>query len=370
MKKIGFLINPIAGMGGAVGLKGTDNMVEEAVRRGAEPVAGNRAESMLQTLKERRVDALFLTCSDEMGEKALKQHDFGHEVIYNVPDKKTTSEDTRNACKQFQKESADLIVFCGGDGTARDVYGAVGDEMPILGIPSGVKMHSAVFAINPGSAAELIVDFVLDMVDVRAAEVMDTDEDKYRANQLDTRLFGYAKTPYKPALVQGYKVSFYGETEEQSKSRIAQFASEFMCDDSMYVLGAGTTLKSVADKLDVEKTLLGVDVVKDQKLIASDVNERQLLQLLDKHPKARILITPIGAQGFILGRGTQQISPQVIRKVGVENIIVLATPYKLSQTPVLLVDTGDKELDQQLGGYISVITGYRMAQRKEVKCGV
>jgi len=110
-------------------------------------------------------------------------------------------------------------------------------------------MHSAVFAINPGSAAELIVDFVLDMVDVRAAEIMDTDEDKYRANQLDTQLFGYAKTPYKPALVQGYKVSFYGETEEQSKSRIAQFASEFMRDDSMYIMGAGTTLKSVADKL-------------------------------------------------------------------------------------------------------------------------
>ncbi len=365
--KLGFLINPIAGMGGSVGLKGTDGLVDEALKLGARPIAAERAKKCLDELN---VDSVILTCSGEMGEAALTSTPLSFEVVYSY-EGISTSEDTKNACKRFVEEGIDLLVFCGGDGTARDVYSTVERKIPIIGIPAGVKMHSAVFAISPKGAAQMVELFIEGKAEVRDAEVMDTDEAAYRRNELRMKVFGYARTPYEPVLVQHGKSLFQSVSEEQAKEEIARFAIEFMRDGSLYIMGAGTTIHKIAELLGLgeEKTLLGVDAVKDGKLVGKDMNEQGLLRLLEKEPKVKLLVSPIGAQGFVFGRGNQQLSAHVLEKIRIENVIVLATPHKLAETPFLLVDTGSDELDEQLSGYMSVVSGYRMAQRKEVKRG-
>jgi len=375
--KIGLFINPIAGLGGSVGLKGTDGLVEEALRLGAKPVACERAKKCMQEL-ELGTSSVILTCSADMGENAMINQSQRYEVVYSFAGD-STSEDTKNACRTFLEAGVDLLLFCGGDGTARDVYSVVGKDIPVIGIPAGVKMHSAVFAISPGGAAKIVERFTAGKAELRDTEVMDTDEDAYRRNELRMKVFGYAQTPYEPVLVQQGKSLFQSVSEEEAKEEIAKFACEFMADGSLYIVGAGTTTHKIAELLGLgeEKILLGVDAVKNGELVGKDLNERELLRLLKKENEkkkegnspVKLLVSPIGAQGFVFGRGNQQLSAKVIEKVGVENVIVLATPHKLSETPFLLVDTGSEELDKQLSGYVSVVCGYRMAQRKEVRRG-
>ncbi|MCX6695766.1 MAG: ATP-NAD kinase, partial [Candidatus Altiarchaeota archaeon] len=223
-----------------------------------------------------------------------------------------------------------------------------------------------VFAVNPKAAGELTLDYMNADCELKDAEVMDVDEVKYRENVIETRLYGYAVTPYRPQLLQSAKVEIHGRTDEDAKKEIAEFASEFMSDGSAYILCGGTTVKAIADRLGVEKTLLGIDVVKDGVLVAKDVSESKILGLIRKEKRVKIIVTPIGAQGFVFGRGNQQISPEVIRKVGVDNVIIVATPEKLNSTKYLRVDTGDHDLDKALAGYRRVVVGYQLAQLKDV----
>lgn len=357
------MINPVAGMGGAVGLKGTDGLAEEAMRRGAEPVAPRRAETALKELQG--IDALFFAASGDMGESSLRRCGLEYQVVHRASEK-SSAEDTREACRSFLKNGADLIVFCGGDGTARDVSGEVKSEIPIIGIPAGVKMHSGVFAISPQAAGELIRGYLERDLNTRETEIVDVDEEKYRSGTLDTKIYGIAMTPYKPVLVQERKQIYASHDEDDFKLQIAIFTSEFMRDGSVYILGAGTTTAKIAEVLGVENTLLGVDVVQDGQIICRDASERDLLRILEEEGKAKIIVSPIGAQGFVLGRGSQQISPKVLRKAGPENLIIVATPHKLKETPRLLVDTGDIDLDETISGKRQVVTGYRMAQLKDV----
>jgi len=370
MKKVGFIVNPVAGMGGTVGLKGTDGVLEEALRRGARPVAQNRAKKALERLNGRKTDLVMVTSSGKMGENVLEDLNFPAYFIVYHPEKKTSRSDTKKACKIFLEEDVDLIIFCGGDGTARDIYEVIGNEIPIIGIPAGVKMFSGIFSINPQSISELIAKFLDNQIQIREAEIMDIDEEMYRQNNFDIKLFGYSQTIYVPNLVQRRKSTFQSESEDVSKRNIACFLRELMRDGALYILGAGTTTKSIADLIDIKKTLLGVDLVKDEKLVARDVCERDILTYIEGEDYVKIVVSPIGAQGFIFGRGNQQISAKIIKKVGTENVIIIATPYKLSQSPHLLVDTGDEELDRTLAGDKIVVCGYRMAQRKKVLGGI
>ncbi len=362
-RKIGFLINPIAGMGGAVGLKGTDGLAVAALARGAKPLACERAQACLNQLSSQQQDLLFCTASGQMGEEALRQCGLQYTVAYKSAEK-SSSQDTKQACQAFLEEQVDLILFCGGDGTARDVASVAG-MLPILGIPAGVKMHSGVFAISPQAAADLAQGFAQGELKARETEIVDVDEELYRAGELQTRLYSLARTPYKPTLVQERKRIYSSSNEDEFKDQIALFASEFMRDGSAYILGAGTTTARIAEHLGVEKTLLGVDVVQNGKPLFKDASEQDLLALLDKEKSTKIIVSPIGAQGFILGRGSQQISATVLRRVGEENLIIVSTPHKLAELPRLLVDTGDLQMDEILAGKRMVVTGYRMAQRKE-----
>ncbi|MCU0628849.1 MAG: ATP-NAD kinase family protein [Methanoregulaceae archaeon] len=366
MLTIGFLVNPIAGMGGAVGLKGTDGLLSEAIRRGAEPEAGQRALAALRPLKE--LQLRFLSCSGGMGEDALRSAGItGFEVVYKTPEV-TSSDDTRKACQMFSDRGVELILFCGGDGTARDVFDTVLDRVPVLGIPAGVKMYSAIFAVTPEAAAEIVHHWVSSPPHLRDAEIVDVDEEAYRCGELRTRLHGYAKSPYHPGLVQGTKQVWEDQDEERAKAGIGRFLSEVIqgTPEILYLLGPGSTTGAIARQLGVEKTLLGFDAVMRGTLIASDLNEKGMLGMLSGHGRCRLIVSIIGAQGSVLGRGTQQVSPKVLRKIGVENVIVVATPHKLSETPLLFVDTGDVELDAAFGEYFSVISGYHIAQRKRI----
>ena len=360
--KIGFLINPIAGMGGAVGLKGTDGLAAAALARGAKPQAAVRARACLHLLS-REPDLLFFAASGKMGEDVLLQCGLQYTVAYVARDE-SSSEDTKLACQAFLENGVDLILFCGGDGTARDVASSAG-MCPILGIPAGVKMHSGVFAISPQAAAELALGFVRGELLARDTEIVDVDEELYRAGELQTRLYAVARTPYKPTLIQERKRIYSASCEEEFKDQIALFALEFMRDGSAYILGAGTTTARIAELLGVEKTLLGVDVIQEGRLQQKDASERDLLALLDREKSVKVIVSPIGAQGFILGRGSQQISASVLRRIGVENLIIVSTPHKLAELPQLLVDTGDLEMDRILAGKRMVVTGYRIAQRKK-----
>ena len=363
MKRIGLLINPVAGMGGSVGLKGTDGNVEEARRRGAVPHAADRAAVALALLATTK-DLEFITCSGPMGADALRAAGItGFRIVYSIPGE-SSADDTKKAVRAFLENGADLILFCGGDGTARDVFTVTGNGTPILGIPAGVKMYSAVFAVDPASAADLVLAFDKDRL--RDAEVMDVDEGAYRSGTLKTSLAGIARTPALAGKMQAAKQVYEERDEERAKAAIAQFIDEIMLTGTLYIIGAGTTTEAIARRLAIKKTLLGVDAILDRRLLASDCDEKTLLALAGKHPDTRIILSPIGAQGFILGRGNQQISAALVRKIGIKKLIVIATPHKLAETPELYVDSGDAALDREFGDSIQVISGYRIAQRKKI----
>ncbi|TAJ45587.1 ATP-NAD kinase family protein [Methanofollis fontis] len=355
MRTIGVVINPLAGLGGRVGLKGTDGLADEARRRGAVPLAQERALEALEPL--RALDLRVLTSGGEMGASALEEAGIGHEVVYTPAEDATTAADTVAAVEAFVRRGAEVILFCGGDGTARDVVRAAGDT-PILGIPAGVKMFSGVFVSRPEGVAAVLVG----PLDSCEAEVMDIDEEAYRRGELRARLFAAARVPCRPCGLQGCKAADFGD-EREALAGLARFMADLVLSGGTTLLGAGGTTAAIAAELGLEKTLLGVDVIRDGRIVAADADERTLLQEVRGGGRCRIIVSPIGAQGAVLGRGTQQISPDVVRAVGAANVIVVATPQKLAATPALFVDTGDPGLDAAFGREVQVICGYHAARR-------
>lgn len=358
---LGFIINPIAGMGGSVALKGTDgDAYRIALSKGAVPLARGKAIRALSRLDG---DIIFLTASGEMGADALNDLGLTNEVVWATSGE-SVPEDTRQACRRFLDRNVELIAFCGGDGTARDVLDAIGDRLPVIGIPSGVKMHSAVFANTPEETGDAIAHFGKGNTETRLAEVMDVDEDAFRNGELRARLYGYLRVPALGGL-QPPKGAVFGTSDEEQKEAIAEFLVERMEPGTMYVLGPGTSTKAVADRMGQPKTLLGVDVYRDGKAVLLDVSEEDLLHILEGE-QAKLLVTPIGKQGFIFGRGNQQLSPRIVGMIGLENLHIIATPTKLADTPILHSDSGDIGLDKRLCGYRKVLIGYD--QYRMVRC--
>lgn len=371
--KIGFVINPIAGMGGRVGLKGTDGVYEKAVGLGAEPVAKNRAEKALEMMREGHE---WYTAAGIMGEDSLKRYmpEDNVEVVYESDDEDigaTEANDTHRAVREFLKRDVDLIVFCGGDGTARDIYEEVNKDLPMLGIPAGVKMHSGVFGINPQSSAELFNLYVEGEADTGDVEIMDLDEKMYREGDWEIKLHGEAVSIYEPHYIQLGKQSFSSVSEDQLKHDIARYIVEEMehDPDHLFVLGPGSTTAEIQKILDLDNTILGVDLLRDGETMRLDVAEKDILELAEDHAGLKIVVSMIGNQGFFLGRGNQQISPEVVKRAGLQNIYILATPTKLKKTPYLRADTGDEELDEKIRekGYMKVVQGFREYKLVEVQ---
>ena len=367
MKKLGLIVNPIAGMGGRVGLKGTDGpeILAKVCELGAEPVAPARAIKALRSIKRLFTDFELLTYQAEMGEEEVKEAGLEAKVIGKIVAGKTTSEDTKRAAMEMLSDGVDLLIFAGGDGTASDLLESVDKKVPIIGIPTGVKMHSAVFANTPEAAGEVAARFLREGLPLREAEVMDIDEEAYRDGRLVAKLKGYVLVPYEPVMMQATKEGSTGNELADQKA-IARWVYEMMEKEHVYILGPGTTTRAVAEELGIhESTLLGVDLIEDYKLVVKDVNEEQILRSIKGKP-ATIIVSPIGGQGFILGRGNLQLSPEVLKLVGKSNVWVISTTNKLAITPTLKVDTGDAELDKEFQGYIRVISGYRQSHMLKV----
>jgi predicted polyphosphate/ATP-dependent NAD kinase len=379
-RRLGLIVNPVAGIGGRVGLKGSDGaeIQKKALELGAVPQSLNRAIQALERIKP--VDDLeVITYPGEMGEDAARACGFEPTVIGSIKPGETTPEDTRNAAREMRRLNVNLLLFAGGDGTARDIYNAIGERLPVLGIPAGVKIHSAVFGTNPLSAGDLAVLYLQGKAaSLREAEVMDIDEEAFRKGIVSAKLYGYLKVPFQRRLLQGLKTPS-SPGEQAAMAAIAADVVSKMEDGWLYIIGPGTTTRAITSRLGLDKTLIGVDVVRGERreergerggrLVATDVNESQLLKLIEGR-KAKIVVTPIGGQGYIFGRGNQQISPEVIEKVGKENILVVSTTEKIHSLGgrPLWVDTGDWAVDRMLSGYIRVVTGYNEQIVYRVSC--
>ena len=357
---LGLIVNPIAGLGGSVGLKGTDTaaILSEARTRGAVPQAAKRAAVVLDALAAAKPGLELLAAPGEMGEGIAREAGLRPSVVGASVKGETSAADTRAAAEAMAAAGARLIVFAGGDGTARDMAAALGDRVPVIGVPAGVKMHSAVYATSPRAAAHLALRALVQEIEARPREVMDIDEEAFRAGAVSARLYGYMPVPYAPDLTQSVKAGGVS-SDREALGGIAVEISGRMEAGRLYILGPGTTTRAVADALGLPKTLLGVDLVRDGTVIGADATEGDILRALAETPPGAIVVTPIGGQGHFLGRGNQQIGARVVRAVGLDRLLVAATPEKLAslRDGTLHVDTGDPDLDRALSGWRRVISG-------------
>lgn len=362
MKTIGLIINPVAGMGGRVGLKGTDGIeiLDKAVSLGAVKEAPNKAIKALKKLVPIKDELLILTSSYDMGENQCNELGFNYKIVHKS-NNITDFSDTIEAAKTMEKNGVELLIFVGGDGTARDIYKAVENRVVTIGIPAGVKIHSPVYGNTPELAGELALLYLRDgHLYIKEEEVVDIDEDAFRNDRVQTELFGYLKVPYKKELLQNKKAPT-PLGEEASQKAIALDIIDNMVEGIYYIIGSGTTTRAVMEGLHLPNTLLGVDIIKDRKIVKLDCNEKDILSILGDN-KGKLIITPTGGQGYLLGRGNQQISPRVLEKIGKNNIIIISANSKiidLKGNP-LLIYTGDETTDRNLAGYYRVKTGYGM----------
>ncbi len=357
--RLGLIINPLAGLGGSVGLKGSDGQAEQALALGATPQAMNRAKIALMQLLPQRDRFEVLTVAGEMGEDVCRELGLNFQLVYQPASYPSVAKDTETAATVLAGHGVDLLLFAGGDGTARNICSAVAEHTTVLGIPAGVKIHSGVYAISPQAAGTLVAKLVGgELVSLQEAAVMDIDEQAFRSGVVRARRFGEMRIPAQLRYVQSVKMGGR-ESEELVLADLAAYVVGLMEDNVRYVMGSGSTVAAVMAELGLENTLLGVDVVENGQLIAKDVGAAQLLELVSDYP-SKLIITLIGGQGHVFGRGNQQLSPAVIRAIGRDNILLIAGKAKLQQLQgrPLLADTGDTALDKQLTGLINILTGY------------
>ena len=358
--KLGLIVNPVAGLGGSVALKGSDgeDTAAKAIALGAEPKSNSRTKAALEVLVPHQSNITIYTVNDEMGEQTAKALGFNTQVVYqsNSP---TTSDDTEAAARLLLQQGVDLILFAGGDGTARNICHAVEDSVPVLGIPAGCKIHSGVYAITPKAAGRVVEMLVKgELVTLSDADVMDIDEVAFRQGTVKAKRYGEMQVPSEVRYVQAVK-NGGKETDELVLADIAAYVVSEMDADTLYVMGSGSTVGAVMEEMGLENTLLGVDLVEDQALVGQDLTAQQLLELTTGR-ETKLVITLIGGQGHIFGRGNQQLSPALIKAIGRDNIIVVATKTKLQALNgrPLICDTGDSKLDDELSGYIRVTSGF------------
>ncbi|WP_339414094.1 ATP-NAD kinase family protein [Pseudomonas sp. EA_35y_Pfl2_R5] len=357
---IGLIINPLAGLGGPAGFKGSDGMAEQALALGVEAKSALRTQTALEELLPLRERLEFVTFPGAMGADLLSEMGFVHRVVGELGAAPSSAADTRQAVELLQDAGVALILFAGGDGTARDICAAVREGQPVLGIPAGVKIQSGVYAISPRAAGELTARLIEGgLVRLSSGEVRDIDENALREGRVTARWYGELTVPQEGGYVQQVKQGGM-ESEELVLNDLADWLQDSWETDVRYVFGPGSTLHGLAQNLGLQTSLLGVDVIENGQLLASDVTEAQLFELIDGHP-ARLLVTAIGGQGHIIGRGNQQISPRVLRAIGLDNLRVVATKRKLGtlEGRPLLVDSGDIALDDVFPDVVRVWAGYK-----------
>lgn len=353
---IGVVINPLAGAGGAVGLKGSDGAGTVAAARGLNASFDAARRALPALLKLDRIH--IVTAAGAMGEDACREAGLQARVVAWPDNEVTSSADTRVACRAFIDAGAKLIVFAGGDGTARDVAAAVGMKVPLIGVPCGVKMYSGVFAMNASRAGELAAHCARGPFDVQAVELLDIDEAMLRADRTSSRLHGYALAPVDRLRMQNSKAQMPERDGADIDAACRQLA-ERLARNTLVIAGPGTTMATLAAHAGVRGTMLGVDAFANGAIVAADASESTLFGLLDKWPHAVIAVGVIGRQGCLFGRGNQPISARVLARVPRERIEVVASVRKLLSLVDgrLFVDTGDDAINRSLAGPLRISTG-------------
>jgi len=361
---LGVIVNPFAGIGGALALKGSDgkDIREQALAKGAEKKANEKMAKALSVLEAMSGQFTVLTAAGEMGEEVCKSMGIDYNVVYSPAQLQTEGEDSERAARAMVEENVDLLLFAGGDGTARNICSVVGSAVPVLGVPAGCKIHSGVYCVSPSAAGQVVSQMIAgELVSEMDAEVRDIDEDAFRRGKVIAKHYGEMRVPAELSYVQAVKMGGK-EDEALVLDDIAAFVSEMMDDepDTYFVMGSGSTVGAIMEYLSLENTLLGVDIVKAGELIASDVTAQSLIEITQGKP-CKVVLTVIGGQGHILGRGNQQLSPAFIRQIGKANMLVVATKQKIQalEGRPLRLDSSDAELDESLAGAFTIITGYK-----------
>lgn len=353
---IGLIVNPIAGMGGSVGLKGTDGDAYARARQlGARPVTPARTHDFLEAIRQK--DELdFVAAPGDMGLEHLQAAGIKARTAGAVKGP-TSRQDTIGIARAMLDQGAELLVFAGGDGTARDMAEAVELKVPVIGIPSGVKIFSPAFALSARAAADMLTAFVQGAA-TKEEEVLDIDEDAFRDNRLSARLYGYLRVPDVPQSLQGGKqASSTGGSAQANKDEVAAAVLDMLEPGVLYFVGPGTTMQALAGKLGIQGALLGVDAVADGQLVKADVNEADMLALCGQYLERRIIVTPLGGNGFLFGRGSKQFTPELLSRVGRDNVIVAGERNKIAPLDCLHVDTGDARVDDALAGPMKIVVG-------------
>lgn len=368
MKKLGLVVNPIAGMGGRVGLKGTDGqeVLEEARKRGAQPEAPIKAVKALKQLLPLKEELLIFLASGQMGEDLAQEAGLNYQVLHQVQDQ-SAPQDTLTLIEKLQAEQVDLILFAGGDGTARDIASVTQLTIPVIGIPAGVKIHSPVYATTPEHAGQLALKYLQDQdLPLQDEEVIDIEENAFRRDEIVTKVYGYLSVPYDASHLQNLK-SPTPQSDGAAQVSAALSVIDKMEDDVYYIIGSGSTLAPIMTELDLTPTLLGIDIIRNKELVKKDAYEQEILDIIADQP-AKLIVTPMGGQGYLFGRGNHQLSDKVLDKVGKENIVIVATPGKLNSLngAPLLVYTGNDKVDQQIEGYYQVLIGYQKSRMYKV----
>ena len=355
--RIGALVNPVAGLGGTVALKGTDGMVAEALARGAVPLAGVRFAEGMAVLAAACPGVLLRVAPGALGADHLAGLPLTLDSIAPFP-LTGTAHDTRAAVRAMG--TLDLLVVAGGDGTLRDVMREIAPGTGLLGIPCGVKMHSGAFARSPATAGRMLADLVSGRVPLTLseAEVMDIDEAALRHGVIAPRLHGYALTPRSEGM-QPAKGRPRHDDAADLRAAGAEVARG-LAADMLAVVGPGRSAAMVLQAMGLEGTVLGVDAVCGGRLIGRDLTGPALEALVERHAGPVVLVMGVtGGQGFVFGRGNAQIGPGVIARAGRAGLIVLAGADKLALLvpPVLWMDLPDAALAVGLEGYLRVRTG-------------
>jgi predicted polyphosphate/ATP-dependent NAD kinase len=370
MPRLGLLVNPDAGLGGRLGLKGSDGQAEYARSQGAEDRSGPRMRAMLEHFSAiagaKSEECHWVTSDGRMGSEwipeSISEIEFAHSS--KGP---TSANDTSDAISSLLDSGIDLLVYAGGDGTTRDIVSALSEadspKLPVIGVPTGVKMHSGCFASSPKAAAEVLASWIAGDLLIASTEVLDLDEELYRQGKWVVRIYAEAMTPSSPRWMQGAKMRVEASGEGEIVEGIAEHIEETLIEDERLVLwGSGGTLRSIGEMIGFELTTLGIDATKGSQQVGTDINEKEILEILGSHEgPVTLLLSPMGGQGFLIGRGNLQLSPSVLRKVGVEGVLGIVTPAKLLTLRSLRIETGDDDLDRDFSEkkYLKVLQGYR-----------
>jgi len=372
MVRIGILANPDAGLGGRLGLKGSDGQAELARSKGAEDRSGPRLASMLGHFSRiHRTESSqieWITSTGRMGTEWIPvELEIGTISEVHQSPGKTSASDTQDAVARLLENGIDLLVYSGGDGTTRDIVSSLSEsktpELPVIGVPSGVKMHSGCFASSPKAAAEVLSAWIQGDLLVSSTEVLDLDEELYRKGKWVVRLYAEAFSPNSPRWMQGSKELIQTESEEEIIIGLSNHIEESIVDEGHLVIwGSGGTLREIGGNIGFELTTLGIDATIGSEKVGTDLAESGIIEILDSHDgPVTLLLSPMGGQGFLIGRGNLQLSPSVLSSIGVDNIMGVVTPAKLLTVRALRIETGDDSLDQEFASkrYMKVLQGYR-----------